>query len=104
MVFLLLPLVKVPMDRSLAALSLGGITYPLYLLHNRAGKAVYDWGSGSVKPLLLVCMIAAAMLLASWAIHNYLERRIADRLKFYLFASSHKLRTVRNSKVAAGKE
>jgi len=103
-VFLLLPLVKVPMDRSLAALSLGGITYPLYLLHNRAGKAVYDWGSGSVKPLLLVCMIAAAMLLASWAIHNYLERRIADRLKFYLFASSHKLRTVRNSKVAAGKE
>lgn len=71
---------------SMAALNLGGVTYPLYLLHNRAGKALFDLWRDAVDPLVLACLIAALIVGLSWLVHVYLERRIADRLKAYLFA------------------
>lgn len=76
-------------------LGLGGMTYPLYLLHNRAGKEIYDSLVGTIHPLALVILIAIFMLLASLFIHVYLERGIADRLKFYLFSLSQKIFALR---------
>ena len=35
----------------LALLSLGGVTYPLYLLHSRAGRAIYEHLLGTLSPL-----------------------------------------------------
>ena len=85
LLFFLVSIRKFTLQSSGFVLGLGGMTYPLYLLHNRTGKELYDFFSSTVPPLLLVFSIAAVMLLASWLIHVYLERGIADRLKFYLF-------------------
>lgn len=74
---------------------LGGMTYPLYLLHNRAGKDLYDSLAGTIPPLALVCLIAIFMLLTSWVVHVYLERGIADRLKFYLFTLTRRVAALR---------
>ena len=77
-------------------LGLGGMTYPLYLLHNRAGKDLYDSFVDTIPPLALVFLIAIFMLLASWFIHRYLERGIADRLKLYLFSLALRVSALRN--------
>lgn len=95
-VFFLVSTRKFTLRSSGFVLGLGGMTYPLYLLHNRTGKELYDFFSGTVPPLLLVFSIAAVMLLASWMIHVYLERGIADRLKFYLFSIASKISTLRS--------
>lgn len=84
--FYLISARKFTMRSTAFVLGLGGMTYPLYLLHNRAGKELYDFFVGAIPPLVLVFLIAIFMLLASWLVHVYLERRIADRLKFYLFS------------------
>ena len=78
-------------------LGLGGMTYPLYLLHNRAGKELYDFFAGAIPSLALVFLIAMVMLLSSWFIHMYLERGIANRLKFYLFSLLQRVAALRGS-------
>ena len=91
LLFYLVSIRKFTMRSTAFVLGLGGMTYPLYLLHNRAGKEIYDASAATFPPLLLVIGIAAFMLLASWLIHVYLERGIADRLKFYLFAMANRI-------------
>jgi peptidoglycan/LPS O-acetylase OafA/YrhL len=86
LLFFLVSIRKFTLRSTGFVLGLGGMTYPLYLLHNRAGKEIYDYFSTTIPPLSLVLAIIAVMLLASWVIHVYLERGIADRLKFYLFS------------------
>lgn len=88
LLFFLISIRRLTLRGGLAVLRLGGITYPLYLLHARAGRAIYEHLSGSMGPLALLSLIAAGMLFVSWAIHIYLERRIADRLKAYLLSGA----------------
>ena len=65
-------------------LGLGGVTYPLYLLHDRLGKSIYDALMPRIGALPLLLTITAAMLTLAYLIHIFLERRIADRLKAQL--------------------
>lgn len=65
-------------------LALGGMTYPLYLLHNRIGKEVFDTLKGTFDALPLLFGIAAFVMTASLFVHLVIERRIADRLKAML--------------------
>ncbi|MBL8524502.1 MAG: acyltransferase [Betaproteobacteria bacterium] len=95
LLFFLVSIRKFTLRGSSLVLGLGGMTYPLYLLHNRTGKELYDALAASVPPLALVIGITALMLLASWAIHVYLERGIADRLKFYLFSMANRVSALR---------
>lgn len=90
-IFFLIALRKFTMRNTPFILGLGGMTYPLYLLHNRAGKEIYDSLSGTCSPLALVVSIAIFMLLVSWFVHMYLERGIADRLKFNLIAVAQRV-------------
>jgi peptidoglycan/LPS O-acetylase OafA/YrhL len=60
---------------------LGGITYPLYLLHNRVGAVIYQHlGSKLDRWLLLVGYVSCACL-AAWAIWRWIERPAARWLQ-----------------------
>lgn len=61
-------------------LALGGLTYPLYLLHQKAGYVVLERLAPShVIPAVLA--IIAAISAISWAIWRYIEPVIHDRTK-----------------------
>lgn len=89
--FFIIATKKFTVRSSATVAAIGGTTYPLYLLHNRMGKEMYDAFSGTISPLCLILLIAALIHLASWLIHRYLERSIADRIKQYLFTLSTRL-------------
>ncbi|WP_196138873.1 acyltransferase [Aliikangiella sp. G2MR2-5] len=72
-------------------LLLGGITYPLYLLHNLMGKVIYDELHEYLPSFILLALITLCMVLASLFIHTKLERRISDRLKSFLIGYTVKL-------------
>ncbi len=93
--FLLIALRKFTLHSSSLVLMLGGLTYPLYLLHYRLGKSIYDAAVGHVAPMLLLLGITLLVLALSWFVHMYLERRIADPLKRWLFAAHAKARALR---------
>ncbi|OZY87712.1 hypothetical protein CBP51_12355 [Cellvibrio mixtus] len=60
---------------------LGGITYPLYLLHNRAGKLFIDTLSPATGEALAILITTTLMLLLSYLIYRYAEPHAAPLLK-----------------------
>jgi peptidoglycan/LPS O-acetylase OafA/YrhL len=64
---------------------LGGMSYPLYLLHNVSGKRTFDYFVDCVSPLPLLILITLAVLGLSFVIHTRLEKIYSNRLKTYLF-------------------
>ena len=63
---------------------MGGITYPLYLIHSRAGKAVIDKYEPYVGEKASIVAVLILMLVISFLIHVYFERRMATPLKAFL--------------------
>lgn len=80
-IFYLVSVRRISLQSSTILLAIGGMTYPLYLLHNRAGKAIYDYFKGPIPSPILLILIAILMLFMSLIIHIFLEKRISDRLK-----------------------
>lgn len=68
-------------------LTIGALTYPLYLLHQNIGYMIFNAGYGSVNPHLLLWGTVALMLAAAYAVHVLIERRIAALLKRRLNAA-----------------
>ena len=66
-------------------LILGGMTYPLYLLHNVGGKLTFDYFVSFISPLPLLVLITLAVMGLSYVINIWLEKKLANRLKIYLF-------------------
>lgn len=64
---------------------LGGLTYPLYLLHDRIGKEVFAAIDRPRSPLARLSMVTCGVLLASAAVHLLVERRLADHAKAAVF-------------------
>ncbi len=60
---------------------LGALTYPLYLIHNAAGKAVIDYYKTSHPEWMLVITTIGAALATSYLIHAKIEKKIAPVLK-----------------------
>jgi peptidoglycan/LPS O-acetylase OafA/YrhL len=70
---------------------LGGLTYPLYLIHNNAGKAIIDTASNFADPRLVTTLTSIAMLGLSYVIYRFIEPRGASALRGVLtklFSSS----------------
>jgi len=55
-------------------LAIGGITYPLYLLHQHIGYMVFNRLDALTSPALLIPGMTLAMFGASWLVWRYIER------------------------------
>ncbi len=64
--------------------TLGAITYPLYLIHNIAGKAIIDYYSGLVSEQVMIWIVVLLMILISWVIYLVVEKSLVKPLKRYL--------------------
>lgn len=62
----------------------GGLTYPLYLLHEDLGWEVIRHTHGQINAALLVSALTAAMLSSAWLVQRYVERPAALRIKSWL--------------------
>jgi peptidoglycan/LPS O-acetylase OafA/YrhL len=78
-------------------LGIGGMTYPLYLIHNRTGKEMIDLLSLSASPLAAIAVVTAIVVFISYIIHRYFERGVADRLKRLLIGASSAIEYRRNA-------
>lgn len=65
----------------------GALTFPLYILHEQLGWEAFRRLHTSVAPGLLVGGVVAAMLVASWLVHRFVERPSAKALKKWLTPS-----------------
>ncbi len=65
----------------------GAMTYPLYLLHQVIGFAVFNLAYPSVNPHVLLWTTIALMLALAYAVHVTVERRFSARLRDGLLRS-----------------
>ena len=71
----------------------GALTYPLYLIHQTVGLAVIERVQAHLSPWLLITALVAALLVAAWLIHRFVERPVARWMKRQLSDSLRQLRT-----------
>jgi peptidoglycan/LPS O-acetylase OafA/YrhL len=65
--------------------SIGALTYPLYLLHNSAGKAIIDSGlTVYLSEGLLIVLVTVLMLVASYWVFRFIEKPLARILRSVL--------------------
>jgi peptidoglycan/LPS O-acetylase OafA/YrhL len=74
---------------------LGALTYPLYLVHNVAGKIIIDRYSHLISEDILITLTTIGMVLISYCIYATIERPLADPLKRYLLKFADKLNITR---------
>ncbi|MFI9204950.1 acyltransferase family protein [Streptomyces sp. NPDC053048] len=70
----------------------GALTYPLYLLHERIGWTVIKGADGHVPRWVLLPCLVAAMLLAAWAVHRWVERPLAGKVKHGMRRAAREIR------------
>jgi peptidoglycan/LPS O-acetylase OafA/YrhL len=62
-------------------LAIGGLTYPLYLLHQHIGFMLFNRFEGFASAAVLIAATAAAMIALSWTIWRFVERPAQRWLK-----------------------
>jgi len=67
-------------------LTLGAITYPLYLIHNVAGKTLIDLWSPEIGETAAVFFVILIALAVSYLIHITVEKRLASPMKAVLLS------------------
>ncbi|MFK8066929.1 MAG: acyltransferase family protein [Gammaproteobacteria bacterium] len=82
--FYLISKQRIQVRKSQFLLILGGMTYPLYLLHGRIGNIAYK-NMTDFDPMLLLALLISLMLVLSYLVHTYVEKKIANSIKNYLF-------------------
>lgn len=55
-------------------LAIGGLTYPLYLLHQHIGYVVFNLAGAMLQPLPLVILVTLGLVIVSWLIWRFFER------------------------------
>lgn len=75
---------KIELESRNFYVALGGITYPLYLLHNAGGKLTFEFFVDFMSPVPLFVLITLAMMGLSFLIHIWVEKKLANRLKLEL--------------------
>ena len=55
-------------------MSIGGLTYPLYLLHQHIGYMLFNYFSGSASPGVLIGIVTVVMLVGAWIVWRFIER------------------------------
>ncbi len=81
---------------------LGLLTYPLYLIHNVAGKALTETLSAYFDQSLAILTVVALLLIIAWLSYSIIEKPVSARLKKYLLSMFGKL-SVANAKSSESK-
>jgi peptidoglycan/LPS O-acetylase OafA/YrhL len=55
-------------------IGIGGLTYPLYLLHMQTGYVIFSASAASMQSPMYVAVIVLGISLLSWAVWRYVER------------------------------
>ncbi|MEN0037250.1 MAG: acyltransferase [Cellvibrio sp.] len=63
---------------------LGGVSYPLYLLHNRAGRTLLEYYAAEVWWLSSVCLAIVSVIVISLLVHVLIERPIFRLVRKYV--------------------
>lgn len=64
---------KVPLPAALVS-AIGGLTYPLYLLHQNIGFMIFNRTSGLASNEVLVGVVTVGLLGISWAVWRFIDR------------------------------
>jgi peptidoglycan/LPS O-acetylase OafA/YrhL len=64
---------RIPIPASFL-IGIGGLTYPLYLLHMQTGYVVFSASAASMQSPMYVAVIVSGISLLSWAVWRYVER------------------------------
>ncbi|WP_336206128.1 acyltransferase family protein [Nonomuraea sp. LPB2021202275-12-8] len=83
-IFAIMTLVAFRVTRPLARpwlVTAGALTYPLYLLHAHIGFIAFDRIGDAVNKYVLLFGLVAVMCAAAYAVHRFVERPLAPRLK-----------------------
>lgn len=83
-------------------ITLGALTYPLYLIHNMAGKALIDKYSNIIPEEIMIIMVTIIMILASWIIHVVIEKPMSTPLKNYLLSMFNRKKSLTNQSSRPG--
>jgi peptidoglycan/LPS O-acetylase OafA/YrhL len=73
---------RVPLPAG-TVIAIGGLTYPLYLLHQQIGYVEFNWIGAGTRPTVLFAVILSAIALLSWVTWRYVEqpgRRLTKEL------------------------
>lgn len=84
LLFYLLIAGKLQLVKRKLYLTIGGLTYPLYLIHSKAGTTMIDNAFGSLSEGVAVTITIVLMLLVSYLIHVGIEKKVSSVLKIKL--------------------
>ncbi len=83
----LLVIGKIQLKERSIFITLGALTYPLYLIHNTAGKAIIDQYSYVFSEEVMIILMIIFMLFVAWVIHVAFERPVSTPIKNYLMST-----------------
>lgn len=67
-------------------ITLGALTYPLYLIHNAAGKVIIDQYASIIPKEIMIFLVLILMIFISWIIYVVTEKYLAMPIKVYLLS------------------
>ncbi len=61
--------------------TLGVVTYPLYLIHQNVGFMLFNYFGQSIEKHVLLLLVISAMIAGAYVIHKYMEIPLSKKLK-----------------------
>ncbi len=86
--FLQMSLGRMKLKQRKIYVTLGALTYPLYLIHNLAGKEIIAALTHYLPMPITVIIVILFMLSIAYLIHYYVENKVASPLKSFLLGKS----------------
>ena len=80
-IFYLIATKKINLKINSMYLAIGGLTYPLYLLHDVAGKILLKKLNASLSPELSILTAMTVILFVSYLMYKHYEKRISTPFK-----------------------
>jgi peptidoglycan/LPS O-acetylase OafA/YrhL len=77
---------KINLTERKALITIGALTYPLYLIHNIAGKTIINNYTKALPESLLIIIVIGFMLLCSFLINIGIEKQLASPMKNFLLS------------------
>lgn len=72
---------RIHLTNRTAYTTIGALTYPLYLIHNTAGKALLPYLSSKVPQAMSIFIMYCLMAYLSWLMHRYIEKPVSALAK-----------------------